>query len=204
MGFVFPRNFNSPYRATSFRDFWRRWHMTLSRYLRDFLYIPLGGNRDGKVKTARNIMITMTLGGLWHGAAWGFVLWGALHGTGLVVERVLRGRVHAPAWLRWAVVFNLVVLGWVLFRTRHLDLAGDFLSRLTDFGPATLWSAPVVGAIVLVIGLQLLPSRPLEALRFRVAELSPAALGAALAVVVAFVGATVPSEAVPPFIYFQF
>jgi alginate O-acetyltransferase complex protein AlgI len=204
MGLVFPRNFNSPYRATSFRDFWRRWHMTLSRYLRDFLYIPLGGNRGGKLKTARNLMITMTLGGLWHGAAWGFVLWGALHGTGLVVERMLRGRVHAPAWLRWAVVFNLVVLGWVLFRTRHLDRAGDFLSRLTDSGPATLWTAPVVVAMVVVIGLQLLPPRPLEALRFRVAQLSPAALGAALAVVVAFVGATVPSEAVPPFIYFQF
>jgi alginate O-acetyltransferase complex protein AlgI len=204
MGFVFPRNFNSPYRATSFRDFWRRWHMTLSRYLRDFLYIPLGGNRHGKLRTARNLMITMTLGGLWHGAAWGFVLWGALHGAGLVIERVFRGRVHAPGWLRWAVVFNLVVLGWVLFRTRHLDLAGTFLSRLADFGPATLWSAPVVGAIVLVIGLQLLPPRPLEALRFRIAELSPAVLGAALAVVIAFVGATVPSQAVPPFIYFQF
>jgi alginate O-acetyltransferase complex protein AlgI len=204
MGFVFPRNFNSPYRATSFRDFWRRWHMTLSRYLRDFLYIPLGGNRHGKLRTARNLMITMTLGGLWHGAAWGFVLWGALHGAGLVIERVFRGRVHAPRWLRWAVVFNLVVLGWVLFRTRHLDLAGTFLSRLADFGPATLWSAPVVGAIVLVIGLQLLPPRPLEALRFRIAELSPAVLGAALAVVIAFVGATVPSQAVPPFIYFQF
>src|SRR3954454_376793 len=80
MGYVFPRNFHSPYRASSFRDFWRRWHMTLSRYLRDFLYIPLGGNRGGKWKTARNLMITMLLGGLWHGAAWGFVLWGFLHG----------------------------------------------------------------------------------------------------------------------------
>ena len=87
MGFVFPQNFNSPYRATSFRDFWRRWHMTLSRFLRDFLYIPLGGSRGGKWKTARNLMITMVLGGLWHGAAWGFVLWGTLHGAGLVIER---------------------------------------------------------------------------------------------------------------------
>ena len=204
MGIVFPQNFNSPYRATSFRDFWRRWHMTLSRFLRDFLYIPLGGNRNGRLQTARNLMITMTLGGLWHGAAWGFVLWGALHGTGLVVERVLRGRVTAPAWLRWAVVFHLVVLGWILFRSRDLSLAGDFLSRLVDPGPATLWHTTAVLAVVGVIGFQLLPPRPLEALRLRVAQLSPAVLGAMLALVIAVVGATVPSQAVPPFIYFQF
>src|SRR4051812_8992078 len=178
MGFVFPQNFNAPYRATSFRDFWPRWHMTLSRYLRDFLYIPLGGNRHGRLQTGRNLMITMVLGGLWHGAAWGFVLWGTLHGVGLTVERYLRGRVSAPAWLRWAVVFNLVVLGWILFRTRDLDLAGEFISRLADPGPATLWTAPVLFAVALTIGLQLLPERPLEQLRFRAAELKPAALGA--------------------------
>jgi D-alanyl-lipoteichoic acid acyltransferase DltB (MBOAT superfamily) len=204
MGFVFPQNFNAPYRATSFRDFWRRWHMTLSRYLRDFLYIPLGGNRHGRWRTARNLMITMVLGGLWHGAAWGFVLWGALHGVGLVVERFLRGRVSAPAWLRWALVLNLVVLGWILFRSRDLGLAGDFLARFGDIGPATLWTAPVLLCIGVTIGLQLLPQRPLEQLRFRFAQLQPAALGVALALVVAFVGATVPANAVPPFIYFQF
>jgi D-alanyl-lipoteichoic acid acyltransferase DltB (MBOAT superfamily) len=204
MGIVFPQNFNAPYRATSFRDFWRRWHMTLSRYLRDFLYIPLGGNRHGRLQTARNLMITMVLGGLWHGAAWGFVLWGTLHGVGLTVERYLRGRVHAPAWLRWALVFNLVVLGWILFRTRDLHLAGDFFGRFADWGPATLWTAPVLFCVALTIGLQLLPERPLEQLRFRFAELQPAALGVGLALVVAFVGATVPANAVPPFIYFQF
>ena len=100
MGYVFPQNFNSPYRATSFRDFWRRWHMTLSRFLRDFLYIPLGGNRGGPWKTTRNLMITMLLGGLWHGAAWGFILWGGLHGAGLAIERALRGRLSLPAWLQ--------------------------------------------------------------------------------------------------------
>src|SRR3954453_14547877 len=113
LGFQFPQNFDRPYRATSFQDFWRRWHMTLSRYLRDFLYIPLGGSRGGKLQTARNLMITMLLGGLWHGAAWGFVLWGALHGLYLVAERPLRDRVHAPAWLRWLIVLNLVVLAWI-------------------------------------------------------------------------------------------
>jgi alginate O-acetyltransferase complex protein AlgI len=204
MGFVFPQNFNNPYRATSFRDFWRRWHITLSRFLRDFLYIPLGGNRGGPWKTARNLMLTMLLGGLWHGAAWGFILWGGLHGAGLCIERVLRGRVSAPAWLRWAIVFHAVVLGWILFRSRNLDLAGTFISRLADPGPATLWTVPVVLAVVSVIGLQLLPERPLERLRLRLAALRPVPLGASLAVVIAFVGATVPSQAVPPFIYFQF
>lgn len=204
MGFVFPQNFRAPYRATSFRDFWSRWHITLSRYLRDFLYIPLGGSRGGKLSTARNLMITMTLGGLWHGAAWGFVLWGALHGGGLAIERVLRGRIDAPVWLRWAAVFHAVVFGWILFRSRDLDVAATFLSRLVDPGPATLWTVPTVLAVITVIGFQLLPERPLERVRERLAELGPAALGTGLAATVAIVGATVPSQAVPPFIYFQF
>jgi D-alanyl-lipoteichoic acid acyltransferase DltB (MBOAT superfamily) len=205
MGFVFPRNFHSPYRALSFREFWQRWHITLSRYLRDFLYIPLGGNRGGRWRTARNLMLTMLLGGLWHGAAWGFVLWGGLHGAALGIERLLRGRVPAPpAWARWAIVFHAVVFGWILFRSRSLDRAGDFLGQLTEPGDATLWSFPVVAAIVAVIGFQLLPERPLERLRIRIANLRPVALGPALAVTVAVVSVTVPSQAVPPFIYFQF
>jgi alginate O-acetyltransferase complex protein AlgI len=204
MGFVFPQNFNSPYRATSFRDFWRRWHMTLSRFLRDFLYVPLGGNRGGKWKTARNLMITMVLGGLWHGAAWGFVLWGTLHGLGLVVERFLRGRIRAPAWLRWALVFNLVVFGWILFRAENLDLAGTFISRLVVPGEATLWAPVTLAVVVAVFAFQLLPPDPLERLRLRVAQLPDYALGFGLAAVVALVGATVPSQGVPPFIYFQF
>jgi len=205
MGFVFPQNFDSPYRATSFGDFWRRWHMTLSRFLRDFLYIPLGGNRGGRWRTVRNLMITMVLGGLWHGAAWGFVLWGALHGLCLAVEHQLRGRgISAPGWVRWLIVFNVVVFAWVLFRAESLGLAGDFLGQLVVSGPATLWTPAVVLAIVAVIGLQLLPPDPLERLRLRIANLSPAALGVALAVVVVLVGATVPSQGVPPFIYFQF
>jgi alginate O-acetyltransferase complex protein AlgI len=204
MGIVFPQNFRSPYRATGFRDFWRRWHMTLSRFLRDFLYIPLGGSRRGRLLTGRNLMITMLLGGLWHGAAWPFVLWGGFHGAGLVAEHAIGGRIRLPAWLRWAVTFHLVVLGWVLFRSRDLGLAGTFLSRLVVPGPATLWTVPVVGAVVAVIGLQLLPPRPLEALRLRVERWNPAALGATLATVIAFVAATVPSQGVPPFIYFRF
>jgi alginate O-acetyltransferase complex protein AlgI len=204
MGFVFPQNFNCPYRATSFRDFWRRWHMTLSRFLRDFLYIPLGGNRGGPWRTARNLMITMVLGGLWHGAAWGFVLWGFLHGTCLVVEHVLRGRLSAPAWVRWLIVFNVVVFGWILFRAESLDLALTFIGQLGDPGPATLWAPVTIGAVLVVIGFQLLPPDPVDRLRERAAALPAPALGLALAAIVALVGATVPSQGVPPFIYFQF
>jgi D-alanyl-lipoteichoic acid acyltransferase DltB (MBOAT superfamily) len=204
-GFVFPQNFNAPYRAASFREFWQRWHITLSRFLRDFLYIPLGGNRDGRWRTARNLMITMVLGGLWHGAAWGFVLWGTLHGVALVVEHRLRGRgIGAPTWLRWAIVFNVVVFGWVLFRAESLSRAGELLGQLTVSGPATLYTPAVVLGVVAVIGFQLLPQRPLERLRVTIANLRPVALGTGLAVVVALVGATVPTQGVPPFIYFQF
>jgi len=206
MGFVFPRNFDRPYSAQSFSEFWRRWHMTLSRYLRDFLYIPLGGNRGGGRRTIRNLMITMVLGGLWHGAAWGFVLWGTAHGAALAAERLLRGRVPAPPrWLRWVLVFHGVVFAWVLFRAPDLGTAGAVLGRLGDFTtPATLFAPAVVLAVVLAIGLQLLPERPVVALRHRLEALNPPALAAGLIVTIIVVGATVPGGAVPPFIYFQF
>ena len=204
MGFVFPQNFNSPYRATSIRDYWQRWHITLSRFLRDFVYIPLGGNRGGKWRSARNVFITMTLGGLWHGAAWGFVLWGALHGVALVVERELRGRFETPGWLRWFLTFHFIVFSLVIFRSETLDIAGEFYSTLVEPGPATLWTPLALLAIVAVVGFQLLPTQPLERLRLRVANLSPAPLAAGMAAVAAVVGATVPSQGVPPFIYFQF
>jgi alginate O-acetyltransferase complex protein AlgI len=206
MGFIFPQNFDNPYRALGFRDFWRRWHMTLSRFLRDYLYIPLGGNRGGRLFTYRNLMITMVLGGLWHGAAWTFVLWGAFHGLGLVTEHALgRERLErVPAWLRWVVTFHLVCFGWILFRSQQLSVLGDFLDRFGSFGGATLWTAPVVLAVAVVIGMQVVPERPVEALRVRIERANPALLGAALALLVVVVGATVPSQGVPPFIYFRF
>src|SRR3954454_23014989 len=126
LGFEFPQNFSSPYSAVSLQDFWRRWHMTLSRWLRDYLYIPLGGNRKGRLTTYRNLMLTMLLGGLWHGAAWTFVVWGALHGGGLAWERFLRDRRAARgrpeptgAGRRIAgrlLTFHFVFLGWIFFR----------------------------------------------------------------------------------------
>ncbi len=206
MGFVFPQNFDRPYRARTFREFWRRWHMTLSRFLRDFLYIPLGGSRGGKLKTARNLMLTMVLGGLWHGAAWGFVLWGTIHGGALVIENVFRERVKwsPPAWAKWLLVFHLVVLAWIPFRAPDLNLAGEFVSRLGHWGPATLWSVPVVLVTLLVIVFQLTPAKPMDALRVRFESLHPVALGASLAIVIVFVTATISSQGVPPFIYFQF
>ncbi|MEA2442493.1 MAG: alginate O-acetyltransferase complex protein AlgI [Thermoleophilaceae bacterium] len=205
MGYVFPQNFDRPYRSLGFREFWRRWHMTLSRFLRDFLYIPLGGNRGGRWRTYRNLMITMVLGGLWHGAAWTFVLWGAFHGLGLCLEHALGSRwERVPVWLRWVITFHLICFGWILFRSQGLDVVGSFLSRLFDWGPATLWTAPVLVAVVVVIGTQLLPPRPLDRLRLRMERASPAVLGTALAVLILLVAATVPSQGVPPFIYFRF
>jgi len=206
LGFVFPQNFNSPYRATGFRDFWRRWHMTLSRFLRDYLYIPLGGSRGLRLFTYRNLLITMILGGLWHGAAWTFVLWGAFHGAGLVAEHASGGRLgrHTPAWLRWFVTFNLVCFAWILFRSQDLGLFGTFVERLVDPGAATLWTPLVVAIVALVVGMQLLPQRPLERIQLRIETLRPAVLAAGLAVIILIVGATVPSQGVPPFIYFQF
>ena len=204
MGFVFPQNFRRPYRATSFRDFWRRWHMTLSRYLRDFLYIPLGGNRGGRLRTYRNLLITMVLGGLWHGAAWGFVLWGFIHGAALCADHLLRGRLRAPPWLGWLVVFHVVVLAWIPFRAPDLDVAWAMVSRLGTAGEATLWSPAVVVAVVGVIGLQLAPERPLDALRLHLEAAHPLSLGAGLAATIFLVASTIPGQGVPPFIYFQF
>ncbi len=206
MGFVFPQNFNAPYRATGFRDFWRRWHMTLSRFLRDYLYIPLGGNRGGRLRTYRNLMVTMILGGLWHGAAWTFVLWGTFQGTGLVTEHALDGRIgrRTPAWLRGFLTFNLICFGWILFRSQGIGEFWDYMTRFTVAGAPTLWTFPVLLAVGLVIGLQLLPERPMEAFQYRIERLRPALLAAALCVAVLVAGATVPSQGVPPFIYFRF
>lgn len=112
-----PVNFNSPYKATSLSDFWRRWHISLSNFLRDYLYIPLGGNRHGELRRNLNLMITMLLGGLWHGAGWTFVLWGGLHGFYLVADRQWqRTGIKLPSFLAWLITFIAVVLGWVLFR----------------------------------------------------------------------------------------
>ena len=204
MGFIFPQNFRSPYRATGFRDFWRRWHMTLSRFLRDFLYIPLGGNRKGRVRTYLNLMLTMVLGGLWHGASWTFVLWGGFHGTALSAEHAFGGRIRFPGWLRWFVTFNLVVFAWILFRSPDLDLFWTYLTQMFSSGSPTLITVPAVLALLAVIGLQLVPERTSHGIEVGIERLSPILLAVGLAALILVVGATVPSQGVPPFIYFRF
>jgi len=205
MGFIFPQNFRSPYRALGFRDFWRRWHMTLSRFLRDFLYIPLGGNRKGRARTYVNLFLTMVLGGLWHGAAWTFVLWGAFHGAGLSAEHALGNRVRrVPAWLRWFVTFNLVVFAWILFRSPDLDVFATYVAGMFSTGSLTLASVPAVLGLLAVIGLQLIPERTSDGIEVGIERLSPALLAVGLAALILVVGASVPSQGVPPFIYFRF
>lgn len=150
LGFRFPINFNSPYRARSITDFWQRWHITLSTWLRDNLYIPLGGNRRGLSRTYVNLFVVMFLGGLWHGASWNFVLWGSLHGIFLAVERAMPGRSlwpRLPHLLQTAFTFILVSLAWVLFRAPDLPGAMEYYARLFAFGSAGELGALVAGLV---------------------------------------------------------
>lgn len=127
----FPFNFDSPYKATSISDFWRRWHITLSNFLRDYLYIPLGGSRKGEIRRYVNLMITMLLGGLWHGAGWTFVLWGGLHGLYLSINHAWRKlNINMPKFLAWAITFFAVIVGWVLFRASSLSDGIEILKAM--------------------------------------------------------------------------
>ena len=129
-----PQNFNSPYKATDVADFWRRWHISLSSCLRDYLYIPLGGNRYGEVMAYRNLMLTMILGGLWHGARWTFVIWGIYHGGLLAIHRAMRtSSFEVPVPLRRAWTFFLVLIGWVFFRADDMTMATQILKTMFGF-----------------------------------------------------------------------
>ncbi len=133
-GFEFPQNFDHPYLGRSITEFWRRWHISLSSWLRDYLYISLGGNRRGRVRTYANLLITMLLGGLWHGASWTFVVWGGLHGVGLAVHRLVSERWPSPGPLRRAlglpVTLLFVMIGWVFFRAPTFHVADVMLHKL--------------------------------------------------------------------------
>jgi alginate O-acetyltransferase complex protein AlgI len=140
-GFKFPKNFDSPYRATSITDFWRRWHISLSTFLRDYLYIPLGGNRKGVRRTYINLALVMVIGGLWHGAQWTFVIWGAFHGIMLAFER-WRGKSSPyeklPEPVRIFLTFILVCIAWVFFRAENLEVSLHYFGAmfgLMDVGP---------------------------------------------------------------------
>jgi alginate O-acetyltransferase complex protein AlgI len=150
LGFVFPKNFDSPYKSQSITEFWRRWHISLSSWLRDYLYRPLGGNRRGAGRTYVNLAVVMLLGGLWHGAAWNFVIWGAIHGGWLAFERSL-GKDSPyramPRVIRVALTFGIVLLGWVFFRAADLPSALSYLGCM--FGlVAPQPAAPLLGIVL--------------------------------------------------------
>ncbi len=130
-GINIPINFNSPYKAVNIQDFWRRWHMTLSRWLRDYLYIPLGGNRSSKFKHLRNLFLTFFLGGIWHGAGWTFVIWGAMHGAATIVHTLwVRANYKLPPWAGFIITFLFVNFAWVFFRAKDLSSANFLLKNM--------------------------------------------------------------------------
>jgi alginate O-acetyltransferase complex protein AlgI len=214
LGIRFPQNFNSPYIATTLQDFWRRWHMTLSRWLRDYLYIPLGGNRKGEARTCVNLFLTMFLGGIWHGASWTFVVWGSIHGAGLVVERIRMLRREAaglgPPGLAgrvagWLVTFNVVCLAWIFFRAPTFSVAFDVLHQiLTGWGtPVQLVTPLLLAVIVLMLAAQWVPQASIDALTRRFSYLPLVAQAGALAVGFFLLDVLGP-QGVAEFIYFQF
>jgi alginate O-acetyltransferase complex protein AlgI len=150
LGFMFAKNFDSPYRAESITDFWRRWHISLSTWLRDYLYVPLGGSRKGNARTYVNLFVVMLLGGLWHGAAWNFVIWGALHGAMLAAERwrgkaALYGTLPSP--LRVAATFLLVLVAWVFFRATDVPHALRYLADMVSLGTPQSGAALLAGIV---------------------------------------------------------
>jgi alginate O-acetyltransferase complex protein AlgI len=213
LGFSIGDNFRYPYAAVGFSDFWRRWHVSLSTWLRDYLYVPLGGNRKGPGRTYVNLMITMLLGGLWHGASWNFVVWGGLHGLYLAVERFLRERVgptrFARTWLAQValamVTYFLVNLTWVFFRAREFGTAWGMVRSMLTFGDGarvlpTADVALVLGAVLAILLVHgLMRERELEDVAARAPWwLSALVVGSMLFSVVISQGSS------NAFIYFQF
>lgn len=220
LGVRFPLNFNAPYKAADIQDFWRRWHISLSTWLRDYLYIPLGGNRKGSVRTYINLMLTMLLGGLWHGASWTFVVWGGMHGAGLAAHRFLtrrggkspqvdpenaRGdRSLARYWLSVFMTFHFVCAAWVFFRAPTFGQARILLSQmgqLTTYHP----NLPLEVLGVLAVGLltHFAPERWYHRLRNSFIDLPAPAQGIALCGAAWVLRQMMSAEAVP-FVYFQF
>ncbi len=202
MGFHFPENFDTPYISRSIREFWQRWHITLSRFLRDYLYIPLGGNRLGPARTYTNLLATMAIGGFWHGASWNFLIWGIWHGGLLAATRASPLRTP-PAWLGMALTFLAVLVGWVVFRAPDLKAAGAIYAGMVFLHGTTLsddlawqitpdqWWMLAIGTAVMVL--------PLLRLRWpAILQASAPFAGFLLAVALLY------SRAAVPFLYFQF
>ncbi len=221
LGYRFNANFNQPYRAASLREFWQRWHISLSTWLRDYLYIPLGGSRNGEWATYRNLFLTMFLGGIWHGAAWTYVFWGGFHGAALGIERYVQRRFSSRVegdepqaasrlsdGVSWAigvvVTFHLVCFAWIFFRAENFGLAFDYLVGFAD------WSSPVQHAtpfLALLIAGSLAFHFTPPALGRWVGDglkwLPSPALGLVFGAGLFLIWAVAP-EGVAPFIYFQF
>ena len=218
-GFRFPENFRWPYVAQSIQDFWRRWHISLSTWFRDYLYIPLGGNQATPARTYVNLVIVFALCGLWHGASWNFLVWGLFHGVFLVVERLGLARVITQGWrpLRHAYTLLVVMIGWVFFRADTLTYALAFLSAMAGAAPSAptlytpawyltpaVWIALVAGAIG---SMPLVPA--LNTWRARFTDPSRRWLidAAATAAVLLLLAASVlemAARSYNPFIYFRF
>ncbi len=209
LGYQLPENFNRPYLSQNVREFWTRWHISLSGWLRDYLYIPLGGNRVGPRRTAINLMVTMGLGGLWHGAAWTYVLWGIYHGLLLMLARSSTrragGEQRSKAEVLWhqLVCFHLIVGGWLLFRATSLQNLGDYVTGLLSLRGGLHASPLAIGILALASTAHLAPKDMLDRWQERSVNTTPAWLqGAAYAgLIVFFVGATLDTAA---FLYFQF
>jgi alginate O-acetyltransferase complex protein AlgI len=206
IGFVFPENFNDPYISRSITEFWKRWHMSLSNWLREYLYISLGGNRKGVVRTYVNLFLTMLLGGLWHGANWTFVLWGAWHGGILVLERYWEqrfGKPLLPAWLRVIKTMLLVIIGWVLFRATDIAGAGRMFQGMLGSNGFALsapveWLATPDRLLVLILSIGLIYTMPwLKRQRGSYARYS-------LLPLFLWAVATLSAQSFTPFLYFQF
>ena len=217
LGFRLPINFNSPYKAVNITDFWHRWHISLSSWLRDYLYIPLGGNRKGTVRTYANLLVTMLLGGLWHGANIRFVIWGGIHGISLAIHKVWTGffpseKGPSPLWKRAisaVFTFHIVCLSWVFFRAESIEKAWDMLRQMgTRFGwqsfGSILWSyLPIISIAGVALAIHWLPVSWKE--YYRGAFIStPLWLKLIITLLVALVIFQFKSAELQPFIYFRF
>jgi alginate O-acetyltransferase complex protein AlgI len=213
LGFHFPENFDQPYRSASVTEFWRRWHMTLSRWFRDYVYFPLGGNRRGQLRTFVNLWIVFLLCGLWHGAGWTFIVWGLYHGALLIVERIADGRLQwRPSGLPGiAVTFALVTIGWVFFRAPTLDVALDYLAAMfllappaTEYHSALSNLTPdIICYLAAGLFFAFAPLDRLSRLRFDRPGIMASQLGFAT-VNLAYSSLLLAANSFNPFIYFRF
>lgn len=215
LGFTFPANFDSPYQSRNIAEFWRRWHISLSSWLRDYLYISLGGNRKGERRTYINQMITMLLGGLWHGASWRFIIWGGLHGVALVVHRFFRTRVAVrqkwewPAFLKVLLTFHFVCFGWIFFRAANMATVGEMINQIVfHLNPGLLpeFVAAYQGVFMLMVIGYLLHFMPREAELAAQESITNMSLGGKAAFVIGVIILVIQTKSagIQPFIYFQF